>query len=126
MGHGPGSKSFLNSYKAQTSTVDLQAMMHNNDGQRGVLKMSPIALVRSKDAPLSLSAKGEDMVIVDPRIREAGHKCTEMLDSLTERYSSIEAAKRDGSKEFTKWHETNKEYRLRLRQLRAAELEKRL
>ena len=59
-------------------------MMHNNDGQRDVLKMSSMALGRSKDAPLSLSAKGEDMVMADPRIREAGRKCTEILDSLTE------------------------------------------
>ena len=65
MGHGPGSKTFLNSYKAQTSTVDLQAMMHNYEGQRDVLNMSSMALGRSKDAPLPLSAKGEDMVMAD-------------------------------------------------------------
>ena len=115
MGHGPGSETFLKSYKSQTSTVDLQAMMHNYDGQRDVLRMISMALGQSEDAPLSLSAKGEDMVMADPRIREADRKCTEMLDSLTERYSSIEAAKRDGSEEFTGWYETNKKYRWLLR-----------
>ena len=83
-----------------------------------------MALGRSENAPLALSAKGEDMVMADPRIREAGRKCTEMLDSLTERYSSIEAAKSDGSDEFTRRHETNKKHPWLLRQLREAELEK--
>lgn len=106
MGHGPGSEIFLKYYKVQISTGNLQAMMHNYDGQRDVLKMSSMALGRQKDAPLSLSAKGEDMVMADPRIREADRKCTDILDSLTERCSSTEAAQRDGSEEFTKWHES--------------------
>lgn len=66
--------------------------------------MSSMALGRSKDAQLSLSAKGEDMIMADRRIQEADRKCTEMLDSLTERYSFIEATRKDGSEEFTKWH----------------------
>lgn len=124
MGHGPGNKTFLNSYKAQTSTVDLQASMHDAHVPRDVLKMSSISLGRTRDAPLSLSAEGEDRVMADPRIREANRRCTEILDKLTEKYPSIEAAKRDGGIEFAPWHDAKKELALRTRQVREAELQK--
>lgn len=126
MGHGAGSKSFLNSYKAQTSTIDIQAMMHNVESttRADVTKMSSMSLGRSEDAQLALSAEGEDRVMADPSVREASNRCGEALDRLTERYPSMEAAKDDDSVEYAKWYDSKNELKRLTRQARESERQK--
>lgn len=86
--------------------------------------MSSMSLGRVKDTPLPLSAIGEDNVMADLRYGKAKSRYSETLNSLTEKYPSIEAAKQDGSTEFANWQNTYEKFGSFNRRLRDAEPQK--
>ena len=104
MSHTAASGIYINIFKAQTSTVNIQALMHDIE-TRYVLNRSSMSLGRAENASMALSAAGEDKVMLTPRVREASSECDEALDAPTMKFSSVQAAKDARSSEYQRWRE---------------------
>lgn len=99
MGHMPGSRTYMNSYKGRAATEDIQAIMHQTE-HRDVLRMGAMSLGRASSAPTTISPAGFEKVMTDPKVLAHSREMSEALDRRTLKHPSIRAARDDQSPEY--------------------------
>lgn len=123
MGHQPGSRTYMNSYKGTTATEDIQAIMHCAPRQ-DILHMSGMSLGRAESAPQALSPEGLDTAMSDTEVRSATKKCIEALDALTLKHPSIRAASEECSEEYQRYKAARDALKIVTRSAKEKQLQK--